>query len=143
MLWIIIIHILFIYFLFTESRILRFTIRFYNLIRETLLTIQGRIPILITWEVIEWDLSTPFKHQNPKIRNNRRKRDNDWYITRGKIMGPENLKCTIIQQEKIPNYIILYFTIFGGLSVIDWMFGLMVGKKSLQFDYYFILLFFF
>ena len=58
-------------------------------------------------------------------------------------MGPENLKCTIIQQGKIPNYIILYFTIFGGLSVIDWMFGLMVGKKSLQFDYYFILLFFF
>ena len=47
MLWIIIIHILFIYFLFTESRILRFTIRFYDSIRETLLTIQGRIPILI------------------------------------------------------------------------------------------------
>jgi hypothetical protein len=45
-------------------------------------------------------------------------------------MGPENLKCTIIQQAKIPNYIILYFTIFGGLSVIDWMFGLMVGKKN-------------
>jgi hypothetical protein len=35
-------------FLFTESRILRFTIRFYDSIREILLTIQGRIPILIT-----------------------------------------------------------------------------------------------
>ena len=31
-----------------ESRILRFMIRFYDSICETLLTIQGRIPILIT-----------------------------------------------------------------------------------------------
>ena len=53
-------------------------------------------------------------------------------------MGRENLKCNIIQQAKIPNYIILYFTIFGGLSVIDWMFDLMVGKKNFKFDYYFL-----
>ena len=39
---------IFIYFLFTESIILRFTIRFYDSIRETLLTIQDRILILIT-----------------------------------------------------------------------------------------------
>ena len=31
-----------------ESRILRFTIRFYDSIHETLPTIQGKIPILIT-----------------------------------------------------------------------------------------------
>ena len=43
---------IFIYFLFTESRILRFTIRFYNSIREILPTIQDRIPILITLDEI-------------------------------------------------------------------------------------------
>ena len=35
-----------------ESRILRFTIRFYDSIHETLPTIQGRIPILITLVVV-------------------------------------------------------------------------------------------
>ena len=44
MLWIIIIYL----FLFTESRILRFTIQIYNSIYETLPKIQDRIPILTT-----------------------------------------------------------------------------------------------
>jgi hypothetical protein len=35
-------------FLFTESRILQFTIQIYDSIYETLPTIQGRIPILTT-----------------------------------------------------------------------------------------------
>ena len=44
MLWIIIIYI----FLFTESRILWFSIQIYNSIYETLPIIQGKIQILTT-----------------------------------------------------------------------------------------------
>jgi hypothetical protein len=55
-------------FLFTKSKILRFTIQIYDLIYETLPMIQGRIPILTT---LVFDVIFQDQDEGPRLAQER------------------------------------------------------------------------